>query len=152
MRLSLRGVVAAALLTLVLAGCGSEEPAGSGTPTTTPPPTPTSTPVSTPPATTPPSTPASTPKPAADVTVDVTIAGGKVTSSQGALVKAKSGQTVLITAVSDVADSLHVHGYDETLDLKPGKSASVTFKTSDKGIFEVETHESGKLVFKLQVS
>ena len=57
-----------------------------------------------------------------------------------------------INAVSDVAESLHLHGYDKTLDLKPGKKASVEFKADTKGIFEVETHESGKLVFKLQVS
>ena len=28
----------------------------------------------------------------------------------------KAGQTVLITAVSDAADELHIHGYDKELD------------------------------------
>jgi hypothetical protein len=135
---------------LVLAGCGSEQPVAS-TPTPTPTAASSSAPSSTPTAT--PTTPPAKPTtPAADVVVDVTIANGKVSAGGHAVVKAKSGQSVLINAVSDVADSLHVHGYDKTLDLKPGKSASVTFKTDTKGIFEVETHESGKLVFKLQVS
>jgi hypothetical protein len=86
------------------------------------------------------------------VVVDVTIANGKVSAGGSSVVKARSGQTVQINAVSDVAESLHLHGYDKTLDLKPGKKASVEFKADTKGIFEVETHESGKLVFKLQVS
>lgn len=51
-----------------------------------------------------------------------------------------------------MAESLHVHGYVKSLDLKPGKPASVVFTADTKGIFEVETHESGKLVCKLQVS
>ncbi|WP_405060013.1 hypothetical protein OG474_45800 [Kribbella sp. NBC_01505] len=146
MRLSLRGVVAAALFALVLSGCGTETPTSSNTPV---PSQPTMTP-----SKTPSETPSSTPTPvvpAADVTVDVKIAGGKSTPS-GQTVKAKTGQKVRITAVSDVADSLHVHGYDKTLDLKPGKSVSVEFTADTKGSFEVETHESGKLVFKLQVS
>jgi hypothetical protein len=149
MRLSLRGVVAAALFALVLSGCGSEESPSAGSPST-PPSAPTSTPVSSHPTTTPSSTP--TPVvPAADVVVDVKIAGGKSTPS-GQTVKAKTGQKIRITAVSDVADSLHVHGYDKTLELKPGRSVSVEFTADTKGSFEVETHESGKLVFKLQVS
>lgn len=132
---------------LVLAGCGAEEqPVGGSTPS----PTPTSTPSATP---TPSASTTTTPTaPAADVVVDVTIANGKVSAGGSSVVKAKSGQFVQIDAVSDVAESLHLHGYDKTLDLKPGKKASVVFKADTKGIFEVETHESGKLVFKLQVS
>ncbi|WP_165952619.1 hypothetical protein, partial [Kribbella albertanoniae] len=109
---------------------------------------------STPPLKTPTKTPTSTPTPAvpaADVSVDVKIAGGKISAGQ-AVVKAKRGQKVRITAVSDVPESLHVHGYDKTLDLKPGKPVSVEFTADAKGVFEVETHENGKLVFKLQVT
>ncbi|MFI6674901.1 hypothetical protein [Kribbella sp. NPDC050470] len=145
MRLSIRGIAAACLLALALTSCGNAEtPAAS--PTSTPTPTPTATPIAKPAA-----VPTKVPTPTADVTVDVSIAGGKV-STGSAVVKAKPGQTVRINAVSDVADSLHVHGYDKTLDLKPGKSGSVEFATFTKGIFEVETHETGKLLFKLQVS
>jgi hypothetical protein len=145
MRLSLRGA-AACLAAVALTSCGiAETPAASSTPT--PMPTPSATPSVVPTKT--PTTPAT---PAADVTVDVSIAGGKISAGGHAVVKAKSGQTVRINAISDVPESLHVHGYDKTVDLKPGKPGSVEFTTSTKGIFEVETHESGKLVFKLQVS
>lgn len=153
-----------ALGMLVLAGCGDES-TGSGDPAATPSSTPTApagpsdlpTTVATPtaPASKPnPSTPYNTTDPSreqADVTVNVSIAGGKVTPS-GASIKVKAGQTVLITAVSDTADELHVHGYDKTLDLKPGKPGWVKFTADAKGTFEVETHESGKLLAKLVVS
>jgi len=147
MRLSLRGAVAACLATVALTSCGTAETPAAETTTTSPTPTPTTTP-STKPTVVPKTTPVST----ADVTVDVSIAGGKISAGGQAVVKAKPGQTVRINGLSDVPESLHVHGYDKTLDLKPGKPGSVEFKTSTKGIFEVETHESGKLVFKLQVS
>lgn len=141
MRLSRRGIAAACLATLALTSCGTAEPPVAQTTTASPMPTPTAVPKMS-------STPAST----ADVTVDVSIAGGKISAGGHAVVKAKPGQTVRINARSDVPESLHVHGYDKTLDLKPGKPASVEFTTPTKEIFEVETHESGKLVFKLQVS
>jgi hypothetical protein len=148
MRLSLRG--AAACLTLVaLTSCGTAETPVAETTTTSTSPTPT---VPTTPSVKPTAVPKTTPASTADVTVDITIAGGKISAGGQAVVKAKSGQTVRINAVSDVPESLHVHGYDKVVDLKPGKPGSVEFKTSTKGIFEVETHESGKLVFKLQVS
>ena len=149
MRLSFRGAAACFAL-VALTSCGTAEtPVAETTTSTSTSPTPT---VSTTPSVKPTVVPKTTPASTADVTVDITIAGGKISAGGQAVVKAKSGQTVRINAVSDVPESLHVHGYDKVVDLKPGKPGSVEFKTSTKGIFEVETHESGKLVFKLQVS
>ncbi|GAB2653674.1 cupredoxin domain-containing protein [Kribbella swartbergensis] len=148
-----------ALAMLVLAGCGNESDGGAS-PSTTPSATaPSSTPSDLP-ATTPSpgkpntSTPSNTADPSgeqADVTVNVTVANGKVNPS-GSTIKVKAGQTVLVTAVSDAPDQLHIHGYDKELDLVPGKTGSVKFTANMKGTFEIETHESGKLVAKLVVS
>jgi len=147
-----------ALGMLVLAGCGDDSGTGAS-PSTTPSAAPTSTPV----PTETPSGPASTPNTKspsntadpsgeqADVTVNVTVANGKVNPS-GSSIKVKAGQSVLITAISDAEDQLHIHGYDKEIELKPGKPASVKFTANMKGTFEVETHESGKLVAKLVVS
>lgn len=156
-----RGTALALLPTLgmlVLAGCGNEGDTGAGgtTPSTTPSITPSSTPSTTPTTSTPPKaqTPSNTADPSgelADVTIDVVIANGKVSPS-GVSVKAKAGQTVRITGTSDVAEQLHVHGYEKELDLAPGKPKAVTFKADTKGTFEIETHESAKLVAKLVVS
>jgi hypothetical protein len=156
-----RGAATALLPTLgmlVLAGCGGDDTSGSTTPS---PSAPASTPASTLPSTTPstpaspnPSGPSNTADPSgeqADVTVDITVANGKVNPS-GATIKVKAGQTVLIKAVSDAEEELHIHGYDKELELTPGKAASVKFTANMKGTFEVETHKSGKLVAKLVVS
>jgi len=156
-----RGAAAALLPTLgmlVLVGCGGGDSDSGASPSSTP-----SAPASTPadlPTNTPtpgkpnPSSPSNTADPSgeqADVTINVTVANGKVTPS-GATIKAKAGQTVLVTAVSDAADEVHIHGYDKELPLTPGKPASVKFTADMKGTFEIETHESGKLVAKLVVS
>jgi len=154
-----RGAAAALLPTLgllVLAGCGGgDSSSGSDTPSA-----PASSPTSTLPTNTPTSgtpntgTLSNTADPSgeqADVTINVTVANGKVNPS-GATIKAKAGQTVLVTAVSDANDEVHIHGYDKELPLTPGKPASVKFTANMKGTFEIETHESGKLVAKLVVS
>jgi hypothetical protein len=148
-----------ALGMLVLAGCGGGDDSGAGSspsPSVAPTASPTETPSGTPstPGGPKSSTPSNTTDPSgeqADVTINVTVANGKVNPS-GSSIKVKAGQTVLITAVSDAADELHIHGYDKELELAPGKPASVKFTANMKGTFEVETHESGKLVAKLVVS
>ena len=163
MRTRLPRAIAVAVLpavgVLVLAGCGDEGGGAGSTPSSSAPAT------SGPPVTVMPtaSTPATPPKNAtpsnttdpsgdeADVNVEVTIAGGKVSPS-GTSIKVAAGNTVKIVGTSDVDEELHVHGYDKTLELKPGKPSSLTFKADTKGTFEVETHESGKLVAKLVVS
>lgn len=149
-----------ALAMLVLAGCGNESDGGASPsspsptpaqPTATPTDLPTMTPTPGKPNTTSPSNTADPSGEQADVTVSVTVANGKVNPS-GATIKVKAGQTVLVTAVSDAADEVHIHGYDKELPLTPGKPASVKFTANMKGTFEIETHESGKLVAKLVVS
>lgn len=154
-----------ALGMLVLAGCGGNSDNSGSSPGTTPtsapstPSTATSAPTTVSSPTVTPTapktnTPSNTADPSgeqADVTINVTIANGKVTPT-GSNVKVKAGQTVLFTAVSDTADSLHVHGYDKELKLTPGKPGSLKFTADTKGSFDVETHENPKLVVKLVVS
>lgn len=83
--------------------------------------------------------------------IDIRIANGRIiTGVQN--VRVQAGQSVLIRGVSDVADSLHLHGYDKSLDLEPGKVAELTFTADVSGVFEIETHEAAKLVAKLTVS
>jgi len=142
---------------LVLAGCGNESgdagSAAGSTPSVTPTETPSATPSSpaTPPETDTPSNTADPSGEPADVTIDVVIAGGKVSPS-GATIKAKVGQTVRVTGTGDVEEQLHIHGYDKEIEISPGKPGAVTFKADTKGTFEIETHETAKLVAKLVVS
>lgn len=153
MRTPRQAIVAPVLLTALgalLAGCGT-----TSTQTTQPSPADGAPPAVSSSATTPPSTPSVTPAAgspaAAAVMVSVQVSGGRVQPGLQTT-KLKVGQTVTITATSDVADSIHVHGYDKTLDLPPGQSASVSFVADVKGVFEVETHETELLVAKLSVA
>lgn len=139
-------VLLPALALIALAGCGGDDqPASGGTPATAGTPTgQTSSPAVSP------SGPATT-SAQADVVITATVAGGKITPNTQT-VKAKQGQSVMVTVTSDEADELHIHGYDKEVELQPGKPGSVTFTADTKGTFEIETHESGKLVAKLIVS
>lgn len=81
---------------------------------------------------------------------EITIAGGRVSPPSGWLEVSK-GQTVSLTVTSDVADELHVHGYDVEAALTPGKPITVTIKADMTGVFEVETHGSKLVLIQLAV-
>lgn len=82
--------------------------------------------------------------------ITVTIAAGQVTPAPDRIEVAK-GQTVTITATSDVADMLHVHGYDKAATLYPGQAGTVEFVADTEGLFEVETHAQELQLFQLVV-
>jgi hypothetical protein len=80
----------------------------------------------------------------------MTIDGDTITPPPGR-VEVAQGADVAITVTSDVDDELHVHGYDEEITLPAGVPTTVEFTADEAGLFEVETHETGKLLFQLLV-
>ena len=52
---------------------------------------------------------------------------------------------------SNVADHVHVHGYDLMRDVAPGKPAELTFRATIPGRFEVELEERGLQIAELTV-
>lgn len=62
------------------------------------------------------------------------------------------GQQVHIVIDADVADEVHVHGYDLMMDVQPGAPAELTFKATAPGVFDVELEDAGLLLFQLKVS
>ena len=96
----------------------------------------------------PPASPsASTP---AGTTIDVSFAGGQVSGDTGR-VSVPSGDQVTITVTSDVADEIHLHGYDLSAAVGPGAPGTLTFPATIPGVFEVELEQLGTLLFTLQV-
>jgi plastocyanin len=91
-----------------------------------------------------------TPVPPAGQQLAVQVAGGKVTGDTGR-VPVPVGDHVTLTITSDVADEVHVHGYDLTTALTPGTPAELTFDATIPGVFEVELHEAGTVLLSLQV-
>jgi ABC-type glycerol-3-phosphate transport system substrate-binding protein len=138
MRYSIAFLLAAGALTL--AGCGgggkSSVPTTTASRTTT-----TATTSAATHATT--TTPTTTTKANAPVTIRVVVKGGKpVGGIQRAT--AKKGQTVAIVVHSDVADEVHVHGYDLHKDVAAGGTVRIAFPATITGVFEAEL-ESRKL-------
>jgi hypothetical protein len=61
------------------------------------------------------------------------------------------GRIVLIRVTSDVADHVHVHGYDLMEDVAPGHPASIGFTADVPGRFEIELEERGVQIAELEV-
>jgi hypothetical protein len=62
------------------------------------------------------------------------------------------GEKVLFEVDSDVADEVHVHGYDVEAELAAGKPSTVSFPADIEGVFEVELHGSGTTIAELTVN
>lgn len=66
-------------------------------------------------------------------------------------VTVKKGDTVRLAVSSDRADEGHLHGYDISRPVGPGKTARYTFKAKIEGIFELELEEAGVQIASLKV-
>jgi plastocyanin len=93
---------------------------------------------------------AAAPTAAAGQRVEVTVTGGQVSGDTGR-VPVPAGEQVTLVITSDVADEVHVHGYDLTADLVPGQPAELSFAATIPGVFEVELHEVGTVLLSLQI-
>jgi hypothetical protein len=60
-------------------------------------------------------------------------------------------ETVRLRVVHDEPEEVHVHGYDITRELEPGKVETVSFKADIPGIFEIELEGSHTLLAQLKV-
>jgi hypothetical protein len=143
MRLRLFPAILAAGV-LVLAACGGDDETTASPP---PPPPPATTPP--PPPQPPPPAPLPPPKPQVE-TVRIVVRGGKVV---GGLQRATvdQGRKVAIVVGSDVADHVHLHGYDRLADVTPGKAARLVFVASIPGRFEVELEDRGLQIADITV-
>jgi FtsP/CotA-like multicopper oxidase with cupredoxin domain len=63
----------------------------------------------------------------------------------------KKDETVEIEVTADAADEAHLHGYDITKELGPGKTARFRFKADIEGIFEIELEGSHTPIAELRV-
>jgi len=75
---------------------------------------------------------------------------GDVVGGQARLTFEK-GETARFAISSDVADEIHVHGYDVYKDVPAGGTARFAFRADIEGIFEVELHGRGLEVAQLRV-
>jgi FtsP/CotA-like multicopper oxidase with cupredoxin domain len=62
---------------------------------------------------------------------------------QARTIRVDKGETVRIAVSSKTPDEIHLHGYDITKQVAPGRPARFVFKARFEGVFEMEAHEVG---------
>jgi len=132
-------VVAATVASIALVGCGSNDSESASTDTTTTATTTTTTDTTT--------TTTEAEKP---TEVKVVVVNG---SPQGGIVRQtvnKDDQVVLVVT-SDVADEIHLHGYDKAKDVAAGGTVRLPFKATIPGRFEAELESRGVQIAEITV-
>jgi copper(I)-binding protein len=130
------------LAAAALAGCGSSDNSSASTETTTTTEDTTTTTTTT--ATT--TTEAEKPK-----IVSITVVNA---APQGGIVRqtVSKGDKVVLVVKSDVADEIHLHGYDKSTDVTAGGTARLPFAATIPGRFEVELESRGVQIADLTVN
>jgi hypothetical protein len=91
------------------------------------------------------------PPPAPEVTtIRIVISGGK---PEGGIHRqtVKQDDQIKLVVRSDVADEIHLHGYDLMKDVEAGGTATIAFKADVPGQFEVELEDRGLQIAELTV-
>ena len=64
----------------------------------------------------------------------------------------KTGDRIQFTVTSDVADEVHVHGYDISKDVPAGGTVRFSFPARIEGVFEAELEGRKEQIAELRVS
>ncbi len=87
---------------------------------------------------------------AGDSTIIARVEAGSVVEG-GERVELDVGEAVVIEVTADVADEVHVHGYDLFAETVPGEATRIEFTADIPGVFEVELEDAHLLLVELQV-
>jgi hypothetical protein len=148
-KVALVAAVLGFVVSVFVAACGDDDdeaaPATTATTTTEASPATTAEPATTA------STAATTGSAAAGKVFTITVVGAR---PQGGIQrpKVKQGDEVTLIVRSDVADEVHLHGYDLSADAGPGKTARIAFTADVPGRFEFELEDRGVQIGELTVT
>ena len=137
------GVLALFVSGFALASCGGDDEATGTTATETTQTTTTTTTEST-------TTTTTEPEVEKPTVVRVVVVNG---APKGGIVRrtVDKGDRVVIVVKSDVADEVHLHGYDISRDVVAGGTARIAFRAKLQGRFEVELENRGVQIADLTV-
>ena len=92
-----------------------------------------------------------TPPPAGPTEIRIVVVNG---APKGGIVRERveKGDRVVLIVRSDVADHVHLHGYDIMRDVAPGQPARLPFRATIPGRFEVELEDRGVPIADISVS
>jgi hypothetical protein len=83
-------------------------------------------------------------------TITIQVKGGKpvggITHAD-----AQKGRPIALVVHSDIADEIHLHGYDLHTDVKAGGTATIRFKADIAGVFEAELEGRKLQILELTV-
>ena len=131
---------ACVLAATALAGCGSDDSSSaSSTDSTTEEPTTTA------------DTETTTTEPAKPTIVSIVVVNA---APKGGIVRQtlSEGDHVVLVVKSDVADEIHLHGYDKSTDVTAGGTARLPFTATIPGRFEVELESRAVQIADLTVN
>jgi sirohydrochlorin ferrochelatase len=84
------------------------------------------------------------------VLIEATVTGDKVETASRR-VRIDRGQKVRIRVQADRAEEVHLHGYDLSAAVAPGRPAVIDFTADAPGVFEVELEQAHLRLVELQV-
>ncbi|HWO15408.1 MAG TPA: hypothetical protein VNM89_01695 [Solirubrobacterales bacterium] len=90
-------------------------------------------------------------KPAKPQVPVIAIGGGKPVGGVAEL-SYSAGERIRFKVRSDVADEIHVHGYDLTKDVEAGGTVGFDFAATIEGVFEAELEDRGEQILELRVN
>jgi hypothetical protein len=82
--------------------------------------------------------------------VGIVVRGGSVVGGVRRATVEK-GRRVVIAVTSSVSDEVHLHGYDRSVRVAPGRPARLAFRATLVGVFEVELEERGLQIAEIEV-
>jgi FtsP/CotA-like multicopper oxidase with cupredoxin domain len=142
-RTVVRGLI---LCCLLVAGCGGDDGGGQAAATTT---------ATSAAATSTSEASATTQAPTTTAGFSGTLIEAKVTGSRVETaerrVRVDLGDKVRIRVEADRDEEVHLHGYDLSQDVAPGRPAVIDFTADAPGVFEVELEQARLKLFELQV-
>lgn len=88
--------------------------------------------------------------PGEPVTLTAELSDGDVTVPEEAP-EVSRGTEVTLEITSDSPVEVHVHGFDRYIRLDEAGTGQATFTADIPGVFEIETHDTGLLIYRLAV-
>jgi hypothetical protein len=83
------------------------------------------------------------------VRITVSVPGDKAPTVKHFTIQ--QGRQVVFVVKSELADEVHLHGYDLSADVAPGAPATIRFKATAPGLFEAELESRSLPIAEIEV-
>lgn len=77
------------------------------------------------------------------------IQAGKITGPQQ--IEVPQDETLLLSFISDAPDEVHLHGYEQAVQINANEPATLRVRLEHSGRFELETHRLHRVISVLEV-